>query len=409
MALTPIDIVGSITLILLVGALTGLLSARLRLPDVLLLILAGMIIGHIPFQGQQVIEFPPLFLTSMSVVALALIIFNSTIHIKLRDLDEYSIQALKVTGYSILFNMTLFCFLSTLWGFSAATAVLFSSLLAGSSAEGILAALKGREHPLMNVIKLESIFNTPITVILPFLVISLFFASDGTSVLDQVIGSFTPFLTKIVAGIGAGIFVGIVLFKILQRKYDEIYTPLAVILAALSAFVIAEKLGGDGVLATTALGLFFGNAVLRERMELIKVESVITNALYLFVFVLIGLVIKIPLTLGFFVQSAALFALYIFVRYMAVSIALRKEDYLPRERLFAALTTQKGIATATVVFTIAIMYAGQRPDFGLMLDMAFAFILYSIIVSSIISQSAQHFLREQEPQTPQGKRRKAKK
>jgi len=200
-----------------------------------------------------------------------------------------------------------------------------------------------------------------------------------------------PFIMKFIVGLGAGVFVGIILFKIMQKAYTDVYSSLAVIIAALLSYVLAENLGGSGVLAVTALGLFFGKTLEKQRATLLSVETVLAKALFIFVFVLLGLIIHIPLTKDFFTQSLSLFGIYLVIRFLGILITTRKDQNF-KEKIFLTLDSPKGIATATVVFILAVYnIEGMR----IVLDMTLAMVLYSIILSSIVMAFSKWFIENE--------------
>ena len=209
-----------------------------------------------------------------------------------------------------------------------------------------------------------------------------------TSIMEQLV----PFIMKFIVGLGAGVFVGIILFKIMQRAYTDIYTSLAVIIAALLSYVLAENLGGSGVLAVTALGLFFGKTLEKQRTTLLSVETVLAKAMFIFVFMLLGLIVHIPLTKDFFLQSLAIFGIYLVIRFFGIIICTRKTLNF-KEKFFMTLNSPKGIATATVVFILAVYtdIAGLR----IILDMTLAIVLYSIVLSSIMMALSKWFIENE--------------
>ena len=63
--------------------------------------------------------------------------------------------------------------------------------------------------------------------------------------------------------------------------------------AAILSFILAENLGGNGVLAVTTMGLFVGNMIVKEKGSITEFASLFSLMLELLVFVLLGLVIEI--------------------------------------------------------------------------------------------------------------------
>jgi NhaP-type Na+/H+ or K+/H+ antiporter len=369
----------AVAVLLFVGVVCSWAGSRLRIPDILLLLLAGMFFGHTEFRGEPLIQFPDLFLSSLGILALAMIVFDSTARLRLRELDTFSLKAVKLTFISTTLIMVFFTIIThyllqmPIW-----SSLLLSAIMTGTAPEAVL--VFGGKSRTLTLLKMESVFNTPLTVILPFLVLDLMQNITGL-VFADIIEQLVPFVMKFIVGIGAGVFVGIILFKIVQRAYTELYSPLAVIVAALLAYVLAENLGGSGVLAVTALGLFFGNVYVKQKLTLLGIESVLAKALYILVFILIGIVIKIPYTKEFFITSGLLFLAYSLIRLGAVGLSLTGEKYTMGEKVFMALNAPKGIATAAVVFILATVYI---EGIAMVIDMTFAFILYSIIISSLL-------------------------
>ncbi len=315
-------------------------------------------------------------MSSLAILALALIVFDGTARIRLRELDTFSVRAINLVVVFTVLLLTLFStavhyILGTPWWIS----ILFAAVMTGTSAEAVLpSAGKGKAGTL---IKLESVFNDTVNVVLPFLIVDLI-QNVTSQNFSGIMTQLTPVIMQIIVGIGTGVFTGIILFKLVQHVYAEVYSPLAVIVAALLAYVLAENLGGSGVLSVTALGLFFGNAYVKEKITLLSVESVIAKALYILVFILAGLVINIPLTREFFFTSATLFGIYCAIRFLAVWLSTRSTNV--HDLIYMTLATSKGITTTAVLFALSTL---NIQGIGMLLEMAFAFILYSIIISAI--------------------------
>ncbi|MBD3304200.1 hypothetical protein GF343_03575 [Candidatus Woesearchaeota archaeon] len=388
-----LSILTAISVVLLIGVLFSLLAKRLNLPEILVLILVGIVFGFLTYQGKPLIQFPTTFLTAVSLLALALIVFDSSSKLRLKELDTFSIKALKFVGILTVLSLVVFTLATKLLlGIPIVLALLFVTITLGTSPDIVLSILQEAKNKVIAILKLESVFNTPLNVLLPFVIIDF---TQGQSQISGVVELIVPFLTKFVVGIGAGIFVGIILFKVMQKRYSPLYSPLAVIIASLLAYVLAENLHGNGVLAVITLGIFFGNVSVREKAEVLSVESVLTKAFFIFVFILLGLTIKIPLTAEFFIRSLLLFAAYLLVRYIAVIASFRKEKLKPREIWFITLNAPKGISTAAVVFLLAIYNTPGTiyyiPGISIVLDVTLAFILYSIILSTVVSSFKDKF------------------
>ena len=176
----------------------------------------------------------------------------------------------------------------------------------------------------------------------------------------------------------------------MSKQYSERLSPVAIVTAALLTYILAENLGGNGVLAVTTLGLFFGNIYIKEKKQLHEFSGMFANALEIFVFVLVGLMVAIPFTSEFFIRSFFLFIVYLFIRFIALSLTFpRAKQYTNKEKLFMTLNAPKGIAVAVIVFTLA---TKNIEGLKTMLDLSLAFVLYSIILSTIVTRFSKFFI-----------------
>ena len=377
-------------IILLLGIICTLISRWIRIPNLLLLVLVGIGLSRIEYKGAPLISFSPIFLVSVGILALVMIVFDSTSRLKLRTFDTFSISALKLTIFFLVLNLTALTLATHLiFAVPIPMALLFASIMSGTAPGVVLSIIKETKNKVLELLEIESIINTPIIVIIPFIIIDFIQnVKEVTLNAELLISQLIPFLTKIVAGIGAGILIGLIVFKVMRRKYSEQLSPLAIIVSALLTYVLAENLGGSGVLGVTTIGLFFGNVYVKEKKKLAEFSAMFSNALEILVFVLVGLVIVIPFTASFLLKSASLFLILLFLRFIAIEISLSGYNF--KEKLFMTLNAPKGIAVAVVVFLLAtIAFTGMAEITNLIL----AILLYSIVLSSLVAKFSKFFIR----------------
>ena len=369
--------------VLLIGIFCALISKWLKIPNTLLLLIVGIGLGHISFQGEPLIGFPPIFITSLALFGLVMVVFNASSKFKLKVVDALSLQALKVSFMFLVLNIIfLSLFTWMIFGIKSIYFVLFfATLMTGTDPSAVLTMLAKGKSKVFEFLKLESLINTPITVIFPFIILDFLRNVKGTLVLSNFIEQIFPFLKQIVTGIGAGVLIGLIIFKVMRKQYSLMLSEISIITAALLTYIIAENFEGNGILAVTTLGLFFGNVYIKERAELQEFSSIFTNSLIILVFVLVGLTISVPLTPDFLIRSFLLFLLYIVIRFFSLQIGLRKEKYGMREKIFMAFNVQKGLAVPVVVLSVAAL---NIAGIGIVLNIALTFLVYSIIISTIV-------------------------
>ena len=373
----------NLTIILLLGIIISNLASALRVPDVLLLLILGLALGSFGASySVPLTDFPPLFLNAMSILALAMIIFDATTRMRLKEFDTFSFQALKLVLVFLVLSILLFSpFMHYLANIPLSLCVLFATIMVGT--DPMIMFTSKVKFKAAELLRIEGLINTPFTVIIPLLLIDLM--SNETSLFASLASHFGDLLGQFVTGIGSGIFIGIILLKILKRPFSGLYSPMAVFVAVLTAFALAENLKGSGVLAVTSLGLFFGNTAVRQKVLLLEFESVLAKSLYILVFVLLGSLLLIPWSLQFFMISIVLFLAHLFVRFLALTFIVKKMEYSFSEKIFLTLMNPKGISVAIVSFVLLLSSLSVLKS---LLDFVLIFMLYSIIFASLASWTA---------------------
>lgn len=377
-----------LTIVLIVGLFCSMLADKLRVPNVLLLILAGIGLSSLKYMGKPIIEFPDLFLTAIGVFALVIIVFDATSKLKLKEFDDFSFKAINLVFVFLLLTLVLLTALMVLiTKIDFFLALIFSSIIVGTAPEFIIHTLRETKNRVIELLKIESIINTPIIVLLPFIILDFMQSVEVEFLFSKFIDQILPFFQQIITGIGAGIVVGLIVFKLMRQKYSERFSPLAIITAALVTYILAENLGGNGILAVSTIGIIFGNVYVKQKHTLQSYSSFLSGFLEILVFVLVGFIIKIPLTLNFFLISGSLFIFYLLIRLLAVHLTLN--DFNIKEKLFMTLNVPKGIAVAVLALTLSTL---AIPGLAMILDLILVFMLYSIVLSTIVLKLSKYFI-----------------
>ena len=326
-------------------------------------------------------------------MALVMIVFDSASRFSLKKIDYFSLHTLWLSLVFLVFNL-IFLTAFTMLIFDVKSiflALIFAALMAGTSPAVVLSMFKNVKNKVFDFLGLESLLNTPLVVLMPFIILDLKTTLKDELIIATFIDQFVPLLQQFVVGVGAGVLVGLIMFKFMRKAYSAVLSPLAVVTSALLAYIIAENLGGNGVLAVTSMGLLFGNVYLKQKFQLKEFASVFSNSLEILVFVLIGMVITIPFSNEFLMKSILLFAVYLVIRFISIMFSLRGMDFTFKEKIFMSLNAQKGIAVAVVVFSLATL---QIEGMQTILNLSLAFMLYSIILSSVVFRTANFFIKD---------------
>jgi NhaP-type Na+/H+ or K+/H+ antiporter len=376
------------SLFLLIGIILSIVSSKIKVSDVLLLLIAGIIIGQF-----KTISLHPSFITGFSIFALIMIIFSSASKFRPKEISSVSPYAIKLSLVFFILAV-IFLTLGVHFIFESPFTVkaflisgLFASLMSGTSPDAVLSLLKDGKNKLIEILEFESILNTPLMILVPLVILDIY---KGTLVAQHL---FTTLLQSVMTGVGTGIVIGLVVFRIMKEQYSHMLSPIIIVASALITYTLAEQIGGSGILAVTALGIIYGLMAVKHKETLQEFSEVFTNFLKIMVFILLGLMIKIPFrNYDFLIKSGILFLIYILVRFIAVGFSFRGTSLGIRHKVFMGLNVSKGVAVAVVAF-ILLAELTNVPNLRPIIDLSFLFILYSIVLASIAEKFSFFFLK----------------
>lgn len=389
----PTTILTSFVLLIVIGILITLLSKKIGISNILFLIVASGIIAELN-RVYEIFVLPDVGMVILSIIALALLVFEGSSKFHVKMLDDFSIKALTLITLVIVFNLVLVAPV-VLWlffdGWSQVLilyAAVFAIIVAATDPAALFYMLKGQNSKSIDFLEVESIFNTPIIVILPFLLIDLIGSIETETAFAW--GDYgIAFVNQIVVGLGTGILIGIVFFKAMKRFYDEEVSPLGIIAATLLAYVLAENLDGNGVISVAVLGFMFGHIYVAKKEILQKFNTMLGNSLEIIVYLLLGFIVSLNQPLTFYLQAALVFCFIIVARSSAIFITLRNSTFNSKEKWFMSLNMPKGVAVAVMVFSLSLL--PNQPLVGLN-DLLVIIIIYSVLLSTVINKFSDSFI-----------------
>ena len=159
-----------LSLLLLIGIVGSLLALKIKISDVLLLLLFGVILGQF-----DVISFDQALLTGFAIFALIMIIFDSSSKFKPNQVGALSPYALKLASISsliVFILMTGVVHLIFHFGYTFNELIvsgIFGGMMSGTSPAAVLSVLKDKKHKIIEILELESVLNTPFMIIIPLI------------------------------------------------------------------------------------------------------------------------------------------------------------------------------------------------------------------------------------------------
>ena len=266
-----------------------------------------------------------------------------------------------------------------IFGFSWLTAFLIGAIVSGTDASVIFTfedSLKNYRDAL-TIVKVESILNSPLSVLIPLLLLDLINLSPEKTLAPGVY--ISQFWQMIAAGIGSGVVIGLAITKALSKMLRE-YSALLISSIAFLTFGLAESIGGSGMLAVAVAGFIIGNLAIEHREKVIEFQSEFSELLRISVFTLLGAQVFLDLN-PLLLIAEFLFAAFVFIlRPILVSyIARGKSDELGYEG-FAILrfAAPRGISAAAVVPIVSAALVNN-----MVLDIVFMVIFFTVLLSSL--------------------------
>jgi cell volume regulation protein A len=352
--------------IIIIGFLSNYLLERKGLPDMLFLIVLGILVG--PATGlvdaSTIMGFAPY----LAVLALVFILFDGGMAMNIYHVFSETLRAavLATAGFTLsTIASSLLIYFLLIPSFPFLYALLFGTIVGGSSSiivMSLVSRIKLSEKG-STLLRLESALNDILCIVLSLVIIEIITLGGAVDI---------PTIARSLASrfsIGAmlGIVIGVGWLAILKRIVKASYSYMLTLGIALLAYALSETLGGSGPLCSLLFGMMLGNekaiyGILRMKKPrdqvvdpgLKRFESEIAFLLRAFFFVYIGLIVTLP-RVATVVVGAALALFLLLIRYGVVNLATVKSK-LTEERGIMSVLLTRGLASA-VLATLTLQYA----------------------------------------------------
>ncbi|OUD10748.1 sodium:proton exchanger [Marivivens niveibacter] len=337
----------------LVGALgvgSQWLAWRLRMPAIVLMLLAGIIVGPVlgVFDPQRDIGN---LLSPMIAIAVAIILFEGGLTLNFHSLSDAAAGVRRL----VFIGAPLGWLASTLAlhygaGIGWETAAVFGGIMIVTGPTVIAPLLRQArlaKRPA-NLLQWEAILNDPIGALAAVLAFEVVMvrntATDaGTATMDFVVGIGLATVLGVVAGYGIA--------RAFKRAYVPEYMKVPVLFTVLLlTFALADTvLHESGLLAVTIMGIWIANANLPSYTELRRFKEHATVLLVSGVFILLAANLEFEALARLDWHAALFVALVILVaRPATVLISLIGVDIPFKEKLLVAITGPRGVVLVAV-------------------------------------------------------------
>lgn len=374
---------GLILLILGAGLASQWIAWRLRLPGIVMLIGAGLLLG--PVFGVLEFETTSEHLTELIGLGVAIILFEGGMDLKLGELKKSG----RGVGRLVLLGGPITWLLSALAahyiiGLSWAVAVVLGAILVVTGPTVILPILRYArlQQSSTALLKWEGIVNDPIGVLLAVLSFQ-YFTNTGETFADTALALGSAVLVALVLG-GAG---GLAITRLYARGgVPEHLKPPMLMVLVLLAFSLSNQVQHEaGLLTVTIMGMVLGNARLAGLEDLQRFKENLTVVLVSVLFVVITARLEFDQLL-LLDARALLFigAVLLLIRPLSVGLATLGAGMRGADRALLAWIAPRGIVAAATagLFGPAMVEAGYA-DASILLPLVFAIIIVTVLAHGL--------------------------
>jgi cell volume regulation protein A len=378
-------------IILAVGTFSGLLARLVRMPDVAVFLLVGMLVGP-SVLGLVDIRADSAINQLILIFGSSYILFDGGASIRLKVLKEVWITLVVIATIGVLITAAITGVAAHYFlGVPVVVALLLGTVLASTDPATLVPVFKQvriKERVAQTVMS-ESAFNDAMGAILTFTVLGVAMGAGEFSAGDAVMDLLKQSLLGILIGGTLGYMAA---FLIAHEKFGFLaeYAPVVTLMAVIGAYMGADGMHASGFMAVFVFGIMLGNqeSLGFERIhhdEAILEDFIMTTALIMrmFIFILLGAQVDFGLMNQYLIGGAAVVAVFMLVARPATvflcALPDRRAKWSFREMLFMCWTRETGVIPGALAGMLVGMNA---PGAQIIASVTFIAILVTILAQA---------------------------
>lgn len=382
-------------LILAIGTLTALLAQKIKIPDVALFLIVGMLIGPGAL-GLINIRADSALNETILLFGASYILFDGGASLRLSVLRQVwiTIVVIATVGVAITAAITGIA-AHVVLGVPLTVALLLGATLSATDPATlvpIFRQIRIRDRVAQTVIS-ESAFNDAMGAILTFGVLAVVMGTQEFSLAT----SLFDFLKQSIIGIFAGIVLGYsAAFIIAHERWSFLveYAPVVTLVAVLGAYFAADGLQASGFMAVFVAGIVIGNkdalGFKMEEGEQKRLEEFVSTTAFimrLFIFILLGTQVDFGLMGQNLVGGIIVTLVFMLIARPATVFLCALPDRRARwsfnEMLFMCWTRETGVIPAAIA---GLLVGMKAPGAQLIASVTFVAILMTILIQAPTTQ-----------------------
>ena len=381
--------------IILAGMACGLLSKKLRVPDVALLLIAGMLLGPAGL-GLVTIATGSALNQLILIFGASYILFDGGASLRLSVLKQtwITLSLISTLGVVITGAVTAFTALHML-ALDWPVACLLGAVIASTDPATLVPVfrqVKIRERVAQTVMS-ESAFNDATGAILTFVLLDLVSGQAEFHLLP----AFGTLLWQAAAGVAAGAVLGyLAAMGIAHARFKFLaeYAPVVTLVAVIGAYLGADGLAASGFMAVFVFGIMLGNKDVfgfeQEAGEAQQLEEFILTTAFVmrvFIFILLGSQVDLALMQAYGLPAVGVVLVFMLVaRPLTVLLCAapdRRAKWSWQELLFMCWTRETGVIPGALAgMLVGLNITGAK----VIASVTFVAILATILIQATTTQ-----------------------
>jgi cell volume regulation protein A len=378
-------------LILAVGTVTGLVAQRVKIPDVALFLLVGMLIGPAAL-GLIDIKADSALYQILLLFGASYILFDGGASLRFHVMKQVWITIVVIATVGVVITAAITTTAAHLvLGVPWIVAALLGATLA-STDPATLVPIFRQVHVRDRVAQMvmsESAFNDATGAIVTFGVLTVAMGTGEFSLSWSLVELLKEAAIGIVAGVGLGYLAALLIAHERWGFFME-YAPVVTIMAVIGAYFAADGLQASGFMAVFVFGIMLGNkdslGFKMAKGETQKLDQYVETTAFimrLFIFILLGSQVDFGLMNQYLLGGIVVVAIFMVVaRPVTVFVCAlpdRRARWSFNEMLFMCWTRETGVIPAALA---GILLGVKAPGAPMIASVTFIAILMTILIQA---------------------------
>ena len=377
--------------ILAIGTLTGLLAQKIKVPDVAVFPIVGILIGP---QALGLIDIKADSALNQIIVLFgaSYILFDGGASLRFKVLKRVWITIITLATVGVFLTAAFVGFTAYfVLGVPAIVALLLGATLSSTDPATlvpIFQQIKIRDRVAQTVMS-ESTFNDATGAITTFAVLAVAMGADHFSLTSSLLGLFSQLIIGIISGAVFG-YLAALLIAHERWAFLAEYAPVVTLAAVLGAYLAADDLRASGFTAVFVAGIVLGNQdsfgfkmAAGDARKLAEFVTTTAFVMRLFIFILLGSQVDFGLMDRYLAGGIVVVVIFMLVIRPTIvflcALPDRRAKWSLHEMLFMCWTRETGVIPAALAGLLVGMNA---PGAQMIASVTFIAVLMTILIQA---------------------------